>query len=928
MSNLNTDLSICSFNCRSVKSSLPEIYQLCESHSIVCIQEHWLLPDELNMMSQIHPDFLSSATSAVAVDSDVLTGRPYGGTAILFKQSLANAVSVVDTDEPRMTAILIRTGHGPILLVNVYMPTDYGTFDCVEEYLDVCTKINVLFSESEAAFLVVIGDFNCEYSVSSRFYDSFTQLMSDNHVVCSDVKRLVDAFSYCSDNGMHTSWIDHVLCSKILDDRIVDIGMHYNYQSSDHKPMFIKFTDLDVTLCPNAVTYAQQLNVRYDWDNANLEHYRDIVHSTLNEVDIPNFLFGCSHDCQNDAHRLAIDDYYNSIVSCIQHCTETCVPVINSRHRVFNVPGWTDFVQEKHDVARVSYLDWLAAGKPRSGHVHQIMCRTRADFKLALRRCKAAEEQLRADARAAQLANKQNPKAFWHGINKDNCRKVTGHVNKVGDATGAQEVCEMWKNQYNNLYNKLDNNKSMKDYYEQVNCSIGSQPRVITVEDISAAVNRQKRNKSAGPNGIYMESLMYAGHKLNVHLSFLFTFCNQHCYLPDTFTESVILPQVKNKCANLTDVDNYRAIAISNAETKILETVILQYVNDAENCDMYQFGFKKSHSTGLCTSAVKRTIDYYLKRGSYVFTCFVDFRKAFDMVNYWKLFTQMLRDGTDLCFVKLLVFWYSHQTLCVYWQGYRSDKFCVGNGTRQGGVLSPYLFTRFVRPLISAISQSRLGCNIGGMFVNLFAYADDMVMLAPSWHAMQALIKLLDIWCAELDIECNTKKTVCMIFKPRNKTRYITDDFPNFILSGCALNFVSEFRYLGHVLNDKLNDDDDICREIKGLFVRTNMLISRFRHCSKNVKLVLFRSFCLCMYDVALWKYYSVTVLRKFRAAYNKCIKKLFGYHRRDSMSGIFLELGLPTADTIVHNSRVLFAGHCSLSCNHIVQWFANIAVW
>jgi len=89
-----------------------------------------------------------------------------------------------------------------------------------------------------------------------------------------------------------------------------------------------------------------------------------------------------------------------------------------------------------------------------------------------------------------------------------------------------------------------------------------------------------------------------------------------------------------------------------------------------------------------------------------------------------------------------------------------------------------------------------------------------------------------------------------------------------------------------------------IYRELKCLFVRTNMLISRFHHCSKNVKMVLFRSFCLCMYDVTLWKYYSVTAFSKFKAAYNKCIKKLFGYARRDSMSGILLDLGLPTADT------------------------------
>jgi len=54
------------------------------------------------------------------------------------------------------------------------------------------------------------------------------------------------------------------------------------------------------------------------------------------------------------------------------------------------------------------------------------VCRTTADFKLALCWSKAAEEQLRADASAAQLANSQNPKALWHGINKDNCRKTAG----------------------------------------------------------------------------------------------------------------------------------------------------------------------------------------------------------------------------------------------------------------------------------------------------------------------------------------------------------------------------------------------------------------------------------------------------------------------------------------------------------------------
>ena len=57
----------------------------------------------------------------------------------------------------------------------------------------------------------------------------------------------------------------------------------------------------------------------------------------------------------------------------------------------------------------------------------------------------------------------------------------------------------MWKNQYSNLYNKLESNKLVQDYYDQVNSSTSCQARVITVENVSAAVNRQKKKQVSGP---------------------------------------------------------------------------------------------------------------------------------------------------------------------------------------------------------------------------------------------------------------------------------------------------------------------------------------------------------------------------------------------------------------------------------------------
>ena len=81
------------------------------------------------------------------------------------------------------------------------------------------------------------------------------------------------------------------------------------------------------------------------------------------------------------------------------------------------------------------------------------------------------------------------------------------------------------------------------------------------------------------------------------------------------------------------------------------------------------------------------------------------------------------------------------------------------------------------------------------------------------------------------------------------------------------------------------------------------------------------------MYDVALCKYYSVTTFNKFKSAYNKCIKLMFGFKKYDSLSGVLMELSLPSVDTIVFNSRVLFAQHYSLSCNKIAQWFTAINI-
>ena len=91
---------------------------------------------------------------------------------------------------------------------------------------------------------------------------------------------------------------------------------------------------------------------------------------------------------------------------------------------------------------------------------------------------------------------------------------------------------------------------------------------------------------------------------------------------------------------------------------------------------------------------------------------------------------------------------------------------------KQGGVLSPVLFV-FIDGLLSAVCASRIGCSIGTMFVGITAYADDIVLLAPTAacsprarHMQQILVYHLML--LSLSVLC-----VYLVKNPKNLTLFV-----------------------------------------------------------------------------------------------------------------------------------------------------------
>lgn len=914
------DISVCSFNCRSFKNSLHEIHSLCVTHDVVLLQEHWLLPFDLPLLNTAHNDFISVGLSAVDTSVDILIGRPYGGTAILYRKNLASKITIVDSHESRITGIQVMTNIGPFLLLNVYMPTNYGDDLSLESYIDCLSQLHVLIVESDAIHTLIAGDFNC--SPGSRFFNDFNSFASDNNLITTDLNRLHNIATYISDDGSKMSWVDHILSSITIDSLINNIHVLNDVIISDHKPLSFDIKGANI----NNVKPADAVNndiVRVPlWNNCDataIADYTSYLDKLLQHVDIPyDALF---HASDGKSFLTDIDKFYNDICDCLVKATADIIPSRERAVTEFNIPGWNTYVAEKHEAAREAFLVWMDFGKPRFGHYFDNMKKTRGLFKLALRYCRNHIEELKADACADNLHDKDCRK-FWSSVYKISNNKASSHVDSVGDATGPQNVTSMWKDHFEKLYNSSAGTKYRTIFEEKLEAlSFDNLTPLLTVMDIKAAMTKQKRGKSPGPDGIHMDAFIHGGPRLNLLLSILFNLFLLYGYVPDAFHRATIIPLVKCKTGDLSDVNNYRAIALSNSVTKIIESLLYSFVESRDRADEYQFGFKKNHSTALCTHVFKKTVNYYRQNGSHVFACFIDFNKAFDNVDYWLLFSKLIDTDTSVsCYVatRLLAYWYSNQQMFVRWQNISSAFFNITNGVRQGGILSPFLFRFYIRDLIDRVTTLNLGCNFAGTVINLLAYADDMVVLAPCWQALQSLLMAVEDAASKINMSFNTKKTVCMVFNPYNRRKIICAAFPQFTLAGCKLQFVEHFRYLGHIIDNCLCDDKDIQREIKALFTRSNILCRRFKCCSVQVKLKLFRSFCICLYDAALWSNFTVTAVNKLSSCYTKCIKSFFNYAKYSSVTAMLLELGLPSFNTLMHNCQFSFK-RSLLTCNNFL---------
>jgi len=214
--------------------------------------------------------------------------------------------------------------------------------------------------------------------------------------------------------------------------------------------------------------------------------------------------------------------------------------------------------------------------------------------------------------------------------------------------------------------------------------------------------------------------------------------------------------------------------------------------------------------------------------------------------------------------------------------GYLSEQVSLSAGVRQGGILSPLLFSSYVNTLLDKLEQSGLGCFVNKKCLNSFMYADDLILLSLSVTDSQKLVNICNDVLIELDLTINTDKSHCMRIGPR-----FNSPCSCITINNQSLNWVNKSKFLGMTIVSSAGFTCDFHEARSNFYKASNSILSNLgSNLPINLVLKLIASKCLpiLMYGLSAVSI-SSSELRKLTFAYNSIFYKLFNVKSKSEIA-------------------------------------------
>jgi hypothetical protein len=353
----------------------------------------------------------------------------------------------------------------------------------------------------------------------------------------------------------------------------------------------------------------------------------------------------------------------------------------------------------------------MSAGRPNTGQLFETMKFTRNKYKHAIRRMKQ-------DANNIKASKLFEAALFGGGDLLKEMKKTQGGKSNhnlpedVAGANGEEEVCETFKDVYHKLYNSAPTvvNDAKPEPAETAEVA------KLTGLVVKMAVRGLKKGRHDVSGSYSTDAIKAAPDALFDSLAAVFRSWLFHGTVSRHLLACAFQPLLKNSHKDPADTSSYRAIAQSAVILMLFDRIILLLWGDRLTSGSLQMGYKAKSSTAHCTFMVNEVVNHFLREGTNPILILLDMSMEFDKCRYEELFRRA-NERLPTVIVRALIFVYKEQFAWVKWGNAKSTCFGISNGTRQGSVLSPALFSLYVQELLDRLSALGVGCHVGNTFV-------------------------------------------------------------------------------------------------------------------------------------------------------------------------------------------------------------------
>ena len=852
--------------------------------------------------------------------------RGGGGVAITARNDICSKISIVqnleDDDQDVVWVELRKNQKEKVFIGTYYGKQESANRDEVEkEYDQLNTQINMLAPKGE---IILTGDFNAKLEIKS---DKYSQKISSNGKYLQNLiktnklqpvttrKENVKWTRQNRNNPEEKSIIDYIITTEGIANHINEINID---EEGTYRTKGKKESDHNTILMEINISTQKEKKILKRWNLDNKEGWSEFNEKLKTRYE------------NNDPQT------HEELQSTIKSIMKKTVGQTTIRTGS-NKPKESSELKQLRIEKKVAHKSYQYALKHNREAIPQKMknyFKTQKDLKEGIEKSTKLKTQHKLEKMIKE--GKLNAINFWKiksKTEKSSEPELYDTITEEGihlknEEETKQYVASYFEDLYQARPGKAEYQQKTREIEEKVReieKEMKNKPVVeeFTEEELVTAIKKLRRKKSTGPDEIPNELFIEADKDTKHIIMTALNKINKEMAIPQEWQKGEICriyksKGIKGKCSN------ERGITLSSNFGKLYERMINERVTPMVNISEAQAGGKRGSATVDHLLLMKELINAAKMEKKEVYIAYLDVAKAYDKAWLTGIMYVMYKEGlTDnhWTIVKRLN---ENLTAQLQTRFGLTREIKIKDSIRQGGVLSTTMYGLLMDEVSKNIEKEDMGIKIEGIDnkIGSLLWVDDVILITTKPQELQKSLDITDDTSNKYHVEYGQSKSNSQIIKHRKRI----NNQVNFKLGGMTLEQTEKYKYLGHIQNDK-NNNEDHYKQLKGkieaayqkmiaLTGNSNFSMIEMETIWKVVEACIIP---IITYGGETWEMNKKTY-KPVNQMLDNIIKRILKVPKSTPREPLYIETGLLDPETVIKKNRISMEARILKGNNKIMK--------